>query len=859
MKDNNNSTAKGEIYMPITQCDKSPDVSAGSGVSIFRKIVSYLVILTLSFSPMAAYPTAPAVSPDLEYKAALSRLDDFMSMLSQLRRLIDRSQFETDALLEKLNFDAGEIIEFVTKEIHFEQYPGLLRGVQGTLMSQAGNSLDQAVLLAALLNDAGYEASIKRATLTDHQAGDLVRQIGAERSKQLPLANNISSKELLSRMLQTVNLPEDKIELFLAKIFSQQDVRSSDVFHDADKDAAFIHSVLKENNQALKDREITDELRAEAKDYFWVEYRLGPSDQRVAVHPTLAVKSNSFNELKVLETFKSKVPQKLQHQFRFQVFNETKTGDRLTVTPLMKAWQRPAANLIGKRLVFTNVADGLKKLNDLKAPSDIAKNTKFITPVFTIDGKPALELDPFDLNGTVIDLSVLKMGGAAPAGLFQTLGNKMESATQSTATDGVSKDENYRTLSAQWVEYTLISPDGKEKQIKRSIIDRISLENRLSGKQEINQFQSKAEIIWKLAVSNEFLVSPGRYPEAYTLDRYLQRIVAARAALEMAIYSAYHPDDNPSYTAKQLAAFNDNPTLWLMSAIDTDILSPESVRNYQYEPALLIINSGITYSENALKNRFAVDIANTGQRVVRKEGSKLFSATKAAILSGSWATRLEEVNFISANGDASFQWNTRQAFKLAKKMQIPLKLLTPDKQQELMKLQTLSPEARQQIAQDLQKGYMVIVPERPVTNQALTGWWRIHPDTGETLGIISGGLGGSITEYMVTLSGIALTISASLAAFGLLKCLSDRTCSPSGCFKTAGIGFVLGFAMGMAVGWIILALIPEAAVIGAGSVTLGAAGVSAGEVAAFSGGVVLDVLETGGVGPISQIMPTCVD
>lgn len=844
--------------MPYRQSDTSLHAACESGVCKFRKIVSYLVILTLSFSPMAAYPSNGAASHKQEYEAAVARLDDFMSMLSQLRTYIDRSQFETEALLEKLNFDADEIIEFVTKEIHFEQYPGLLRGVQGTLMSRAGNSLDQAVLLAALLNDAGYEASIKRSTLTDHQAADLVRQIGAERSKQLPLVNNISSKELLSRILQTVNLSEDKIELFLDKIFSQQDVRSSDVFHDADKDAAFIQSVLKENNQALKDREITDELRAEAKDYFWVEYRLGPSDPGVPVHPALAVKSSSFKGLQVLQTFNSKVPQKLQHQFRFQVFNETKTGDKFTVTPLMNAWQRPAANLIGKRLVFTNVADGLKKLNDLKAPSDIAKNTKFITPVFTVDGKPALELDPFDLNGTVIDLSVLKMGGAAAAGLFQTLGNKLESAIQSTATDGVSKDENYRTLSAQWVEYTLISPDGKEKQIKRSIIDRISLENRLSGKQEINQFQSKAETIWKLADSNEFLVSPGRYPEAYTIDRYLQRIVAARAALEMAIYSAYHPDDNPAYTAKQLSAFNDNPALWLMSIIDTDILSTvnERVRNYQHEPALLIINNGITYSENALKNRFVVDIANTGQRVVRKEGSKLFSATKAAILSGSWATRLEEVNFISANGDASFQWNTRQAFKLAKKMQIPLKLLTPDKQQELMKLQTLSPEARQQIAQDLQQGYMVIVPERPVTNQALTGWWRIHPDTGETLGIISGGLGGAVTEYIIKTTLISLSLSAVLAAGQLAGCLSSNKCSPSGCFKSAGIGFLLGFAIGEAIGLILVAAIPETVAIGGGAVVAGA---NIADVLAFSGGLVLDALEAGELGPVSQIVPSCMD
>ena len=842
--------------MPYTQSDTSLLTPRESGVCKFRKIVSYLVILTLSFSPMAAYPSNGAATHEQQYKAAVARLDDFMSMLSLLRTYIDRSQFETEALLEKLNFDADEIIEFVTKEIHFEQYPGLLRGVQGTLMSRAGNSLDQAVLLAALLNDAGYEASIKRSTLTDHQAGDLVRQIGAERSVQLPLANNISSKELLGRMLQTVNLPEDKIELFLAKIFSQQDVRNSDVFHDADKDAAFIHSVLKENNQALKDREITDELRAEAKDYFWVEYRLGPSDPKVAVHPALAVKGSSFKDLQVLETFRSKVPQKLQHQFRFQVFNETKTGDKLTVIPLMKAWQRPAANLIGKRLVFTNVADGLKKLNDLKAPSDIAKNTQFITPVFTVDGKPALELDPFDLNGTVIDLSVLKMGGAAPAGLFQTLGNKLESAVQSTATDGVSKDENYRTLSAQWVEYTLISPDGKEKQIKRSIIDRISLENRLSGKQEINRFQSKAERIWKLAVSNEFLVSPGRYPEAYTLDRYLQRIVAARAALEMAIYSAYYPDDNPSYTAKQLAAFNDNPALWLMSAIDTDILSTDSARNYQFEPALLMVNSGITYSENGLKNRFTVDIANTGQRVVRNEGSKLFSATKAAILSGSWATRLEEVNFMSTGKPSSSQWNTRKAFQLAQEKKIPLKLLVPGEQQELMKLQALSPETRHQLAQDLQKGYMLIVPVMPVTSNTEAGWWRIHPDTGETLGMISTGLGGAVTEYLIKTTLIALSLSAVLAAGQLAGCLSSNKCSPSGCFKSAGIGFLLGFVIGEAIGLILVAAIPETVAIGGGAVVAGA---NIADVLAFSGGLVLDALEAGSLGPVSQIVPSCMD
>jgi len=222
-------------------------------------------------------------------------------------------------------------------------------------------------------------------------------------------------------------------------------------------------------------------LRDEARDYFWVEYRLGESDSRITVHPSLRGNTRGFEDLQALETYREKVPENLYHRFRFQVYSEQKIGDELSVTTLADAWERPVANLIGKRLTFTNVPDGLKKLNDLKDPAEIAKNSNFISPVFKVDGKSAIEMKPFDLNGTLLDLSALKMGGAAPAGLFQTLGNKMESALQSTATDGEEKDGNYRALSAQWVEYTLISPDGKEKLIKRSIIDRVSLDKRLSG------------------------------------------------------------------------------------------------------------------------------------------------------------------------------------------------------------------------------------------------------------------------------------------------------------------------------------------------------------------------------------------
>jgi hypothetical protein len=65
---------------------------------------------------------------------------------------------EIQALAAQLNFDPAEIFAFVRNTVEFEPYFGSLKGAQGTLLEKAGNDMDQASFLIALLRASNIPA-----------------------------------------------------------------------------------------------------------------------------------------------------------------------------------------------------------------------------------------------------------------------------------------------------------------------------------------------------------------------------------------------------------------------------------------------------------------------------------------------------------------------------------------------------------------------------------------------------------------------------------------------------------------------------------------------------------------------------
>ena len=96
-----------------------------------------------------------------------------------------------DTLAGELDYDLETIFRYVTDEIWYEPYAGSLRGAGGTLESRAGNSVDKAALLAALLQSALVETRFVSGHLDDASATAIVEGSSVARDAARARAQSI--------------------------------------------------------------------------------------------------------------------------------------------------------------------------------------------------------------------------------------------------------------------------------------------------------------------------------------------------------------------------------------------------------------------------------------------------------------------------------------------------------------------------------------------------------------------------------------------------------------------------------------------------------------------------------------------
>jgi hypothetical protein len=95
---------------------------------------------------------------------------------------------DVDAKAAALGRDRERIFAFLRDEIVIEPYTGMLRGARGTLMAEAGNALDRALLGQALLKASGFESRLVSGRLGEPLAKGLLSRYLATRPVSGPLA-----------------------------------------------------------------------------------------------------------------------------------------------------------------------------------------------------------------------------------------------------------------------------------------------------------------------------------------------------------------------------------------------------------------------------------------------------------------------------------------------------------------------------------------------------------------------------------------------------------------------------------------------------------------------------------------------
>ena len=665
------------------------------------KSKSLAVLLCLSI-----WLTVASAQEAVDIKALEKDVNAFKEQLIQLRRAVDKSKFDPEALLDHLDYDAKLILDYVSSDIAFQPFEGVLRGVAGTLRARAGNSLDQSILLASVLKSAGYDARVVRAELSAADAMRLLRTTAAAR----PAADlAYLEKDIRNRFPHG---PEPA---------AAKDIKGTQAFADAQQQESLLLETLREAGIDLASVEVTQRWIPVLREYFWVQHRDGPSFDWQDAHPAFGNAAPPAG-LAPQEFFVDTVPEKYHQTFTLQAFMEQMVSGKVTRHALMKPWTMPVANASGKAIRYRNAPSGLviATAGDL---DKAIKDTNFLMPVLN-GGKPP-GVQAFDTRGRPIDPFAL---GSPAAALFQTLGDKMVLATEGVIDDPEGKP--VMALHSMWLEFTYTTPSGKARTDRRYLVA-----------PRTDYTESREELLYSLITEHTYVVSSGGEPLDYLADRYLVTSIEAMEWLKAMLHKAFFPEEGTPLPDELPADFPVLTQYWLM---DRQPTTQHDMISYRAEPGLIGLRRGHRDAETGFA---AVDVVWNAMEHVRVTSGGLELDAKAALSRGVWDTALEAVPAKALRLESTSSASTAQAFKLALKQSVPLKVLAPGTRAAHDAFDLDGPAANF-LQQDLDRGYAVVVPARVPDGSALPAWWRVNPNTGEALGMTGDGYGQEMLEYV---------------------------------------------------------------------------------------------------------------
>jgi len=664
----------------------------------------------------AVLPAASA-PPESELDASIRAIDRAAERLQPMRAAVDRAQIEIDALARAYR-DPAALVEFVRDTIAFQPYSGLLKGARGALLTRSGNALDQALLLGAVLEAAGVEVQLVRGRLSTAQADALIRSFATGATRFPPALDSARARQRLGAILRGLDLPDGWTARALALIERQPvEVDYSEAVDDTD---AVSEWLLGQIDAGGGDDSIHAGLVDRARGYHWIRWRATPSEPWADAH--VAFPSEGPGPVEVEATLDGTVKDDLRHFVEIQVIAEAIEDGKRIERPLNRPWRQSTAALVATPVAISMLPAGLGGPHDLLAMGDRIDEVRRFE--LSIDGQAVAGPGTVDLNGQV----PARGEPEGLSGLAQGLGGALTGGEPDDPAQGP-------VLSAVFVDYRFESPDGSET-VRRAMLDRLGPAARAAGTIASALERDDAKAARALAGERVFMIDVGPTAPALALDRAVVQILDKADAFKTMLQASGGPEDEDLWKGLRLEHINPLGHLALIERFGALPGGDEGALGYRPGAGLIELAVHPLRREAETIHGY-VDIVRNPRRVLRlmEDGWRLDFA--GALRAGVWETRMERA-LVPAGMGAAF--DTFAAFGNASRTRV----LRPGDA-----IDDVSGDAdfRARLAAELTAGRVVVVPDLP---RSPSGWWRIDPATGQTLGMTSEGRGQAMVEYVET-------------------------------------------------------------------------------------------------------------
>ncbi|MFO7531740.1 MAG: transglutaminase domain-containing protein, partial [Candidatus Limnocylindrales bacterium] len=610
-----------------------------------------------------------------------------------------------DELALALEFDTERIFRFVSEQIRYEPYAGILRGAEGTLMARAGNSADQAVLLAALLKASGIgcrfaqgpidtatAAGLLTAAVTDLEIGraEIMEAITGTGEGGRPLTTQPDTATL-ARLEAAA--PDGERVLAWARTALASEV-------------SMIEAALSAAGVSLP-ADFTGLPMSERDGHLWIQAASGPV--WLDLDPSLPWLTMGDAASPAVLTHES-VPDELRHLVTFTVIAETMAGDTLTETTLLETSDF-ADVLAGKPIAVLNIeSQGLKALG-ASITGALEGGTTYL---------PCVVLGETVIAGP----GTIRFGGSEDASGDAPLGD----AAFGPTAPGTGEP------TAQWVQVVITSPGAEPVVVRREMFDRLGPSARSTGSASLTTLPP-AELT---------RLEPDGPPDYLPAQRSHWLTVHTGIVGGGTLGEALLSSDLGATLANASRVYH-----IIREGGGAEFEMPSGARTYVDAPNLVALTVDQEQGDELeLRLRTRMDIWHRSFGVTPVSGIDPISSPR--LLAGVASHIAERLLFGEASPDPDVAGSVASVgavFDAARRDGLDLRVLrTPEDAAAL----PYAPDAQVRLRDSLAGGWLAVAPARPVRigDQDRAGWWLIDPLSGRAVDQMDDGRGEAVPGYL---------------------------------------------------------------------------------------------------------------